>query len=170
MSFEPLWQGNTVNTGVPCPKVPMHRKLGLYGKRRHEARKGEGDDQAGSAEPHKSLFTVDLADIGTHGDLLMVSDALLRVPLPPFFPSRTAEGAEPLIHLAFSPDKALLAGFSSSFPNSHFQCSQGTMTTDTLISLTRGTVNTPHPAMQAERVVREERCRKKRRFLRRQDE
>src|SRR5215510_15891616 len=28
MSFEPLWEGNTVNTGVPCPKVPMHRKLG----------------------------------------------------------------------------------------------------------------------------------------------
>src|SRR5215831_10863490 len=29
MYFEPLWEGNTVNTGVPCPKVPMHRKLGL---------------------------------------------------------------------------------------------------------------------------------------------
>jgi hypothetical protein len=33
--------------------------------------------------------------------------------------------------------KALLAGFSSSFPNPHFQCSQGTMTTDTLLSLQR---------------------------------
>src|SRR5215831_6077422 len=29
MSFELFWEGNTVNTGVPCPKVPMHRKLGL---------------------------------------------------------------------------------------------------------------------------------------------
>src|SRR5215813_5503925 len=27
MSFEPFWEGNAVNTGVPCPKVPMHRKL-----------------------------------------------------------------------------------------------------------------------------------------------
>src|SRR5215471_5432484 len=30
MSFAPFWEGNAVNTGVPCPKVPMHRKLGLY--------------------------------------------------------------------------------------------------------------------------------------------
>src|SRR5215831_16446195 len=29
MYFEPLWEGNAVNTGVPCPKVPMHRKLGF---------------------------------------------------------------------------------------------------------------------------------------------
>jgi RNA-directed DNA polymerase len=29
MYFEPLWERNAVNTGVPCPKVPMHRKLGL---------------------------------------------------------------------------------------------------------------------------------------------
>jgi len=28
MHFEPLWEGNAVNTGVPCLKVPMHRKLG----------------------------------------------------------------------------------------------------------------------------------------------
>src|SRR5919198_189302 len=31
MSFEPLRKGNTVNTGVPCPKVPIHRKLGFNG-------------------------------------------------------------------------------------------------------------------------------------------
>ena len=30
MSFEPLLEGNAVNTGVPYLKVPMHRKLG-YG-------------------------------------------------------------------------------------------------------------------------------------------
>jgi hypothetical protein len=29
MYFEPFWERNAVNTGVPCPKVPMHRKLGL---------------------------------------------------------------------------------------------------------------------------------------------
>jgi hypothetical protein len=29
MSFEPFWEGNAVNTGVPSLKVPMHRKLGL---------------------------------------------------------------------------------------------------------------------------------------------
>src|SRR5678816_829600 len=29
MYFEPLWERNAVNTGVPCPKVPMHRKLGF---------------------------------------------------------------------------------------------------------------------------------------------
>jgi hypothetical protein len=28
MYFEPFWERNAVNTGVPCPKVPMHRKLG----------------------------------------------------------------------------------------------------------------------------------------------
>src|SRR5262249_49523543 len=28
MYFEPFGEGNAVNTGVPCPKVPMHRKLG----------------------------------------------------------------------------------------------------------------------------------------------
>src|SRR5215813_15105923 len=28
MYFEPFWEGNAVNTGVPCLKVPMHRKLG----------------------------------------------------------------------------------------------------------------------------------------------
>src|SRR5215467_10025859 len=32
MCFEPFWEGNAVNTGVPCLKVPMHRKLG-YGER-----------------------------------------------------------------------------------------------------------------------------------------
>src|SRR5215470_4826772 len=30
MCFEPFWEGNAVNTGVPCLKVPMHRKLGPY--------------------------------------------------------------------------------------------------------------------------------------------
>src|SRR5687768_8541600 len=29
MYFEPFWERNAVNTGVPCPKVPMHRKLGV---------------------------------------------------------------------------------------------------------------------------------------------
>ena len=29
MYFESLWEGNAVNTGVPCLKVPMHRKLRL---------------------------------------------------------------------------------------------------------------------------------------------
>jgi hypothetical protein len=29
MYFEPFWEGNAVNTGVPCLKVPMHRKLRL---------------------------------------------------------------------------------------------------------------------------------------------
>src|SRR5262249_42201254 len=28
MYFEPFREGNAVNTGVPCPKVPIHRKLG----------------------------------------------------------------------------------------------------------------------------------------------
>src|SRR5262249_51500447 len=27
MYFESFWEGNAVNTGVPCLKVPMHRKL-----------------------------------------------------------------------------------------------------------------------------------------------
>ena len=31
MYFEPFWERNAVNTGVPCPKVPMHRKLGFEG-------------------------------------------------------------------------------------------------------------------------------------------
>src|SRR4029434_1850644 len=29
MYFELFRKGNAVNTGVPCPKVPIHRKLGL---------------------------------------------------------------------------------------------------------------------------------------------
>src|SRR5215475_13798415 len=28
MYDEPFWEGNAVTTGVPCPKVTMHRKLG----------------------------------------------------------------------------------------------------------------------------------------------
>src|SRR5215831_16091095 len=31
MYFESFWEGNAVNTGVPCLKVPMHRKLRLEG-------------------------------------------------------------------------------------------------------------------------------------------
>src|SRR5215468_8082711 len=45
MYFESFWEGNAVNTGVPCLKVPMHRKLrytGPHPKRRGARRKYDG--------------------------------------------------------------------------------------------------------------------------------
>src|SRR5215831_4493874 len=31
MYYEPCREVSAVNTGVPCPKVPIHRKLGSHG-------------------------------------------------------------------------------------------------------------------------------------------
>src|SRR5437773_9833608 len=43
-----------------------------------------------------------------------------------------AAGAEPLIHRPLCPDSAILTRFSSSLPDTHYQRSQGAMTTETL--------------------------------------
>src|SRR5215831_17759794 len=44
MYFESFWEGNAVNTGVPCLKVPMHRKLRLHGRLRPDtASRSDGD-------------------------------------------------------------------------------------------------------------------------------
>jgi hypothetical protein len=44
---------------------------------------------------------------------------------------------QPLINRPFCPDKAILAGFSGSFANAHYQRSQGAMTTEILYACWR---------------------------------
>jgi hypothetical protein len=50
--------------------------------------------------------------------------------VPPFHSDEIE--AEPLINRPFCPDKAILAGFSGSFANAYYQCSQGILMTQTL--------------------------------------
>ena len=54
MYFEPLGERNAVNTGVPCPKVPMHRKLG------YKAEKGVSALQLQQWLGHANLNTTQI--------------------------------------------------------------------------------------------------------------
>src|SRR5215831_2506305 len=70
MYFEPFGEGNTVNTGGPCPKVPMHRKLGTEKK---DAK--EGIDEQNIL--HRVVFFLAALTRGLFSRILGADDASL---------------------------------------------------------------------------------------------